>query len=121
MILITGLRPNSVHAQKDSADIYVLRFYGNADRADRWAAAEAEMWNDRAVEIWGMNYPGFGRSTRGPHGRWPARRTSHRGDARDAAERRQGERCERQGRRTEEPTETLDGVTSIGETRQGRL
>jgi uncharacterized protein len=49
--------------QKGGADIYVLRFYGNADRADRWAAAEAEMWNDRAVEIWGMNYPGFGRST----------------------------------------------------------
>src|SRR5213080_1358741 len=49
--------------QQAGADIYVLRFYGNADRADRWAAAEADMWNDRAVEIWGMNYPGFGRST----------------------------------------------------------
>jgi pimeloyl-ACP methyl ester carboxylesterase len=49
--------------QEDGADIYVLRFYGNADRADRWAAAEAEMWNDRSVEIWGMNYPGFGGST----------------------------------------------------------
>ena len=45
------------------ADIFILRFYGNADRADRWAAAEADMWNDRAVEIWGMNYPGFGGST----------------------------------------------------------
>jgi uncharacterized protein len=52
--------------QKGGADIYVLRFYGNADRADRWAAAEAEMWNDRAVEIWGMNYPGFGGSTGPP-------------------------------------------------------
>jgi pimeloyl-ACP methyl ester carboxylesterase len=49
--------------QQGGADIFILRFYGNADRADRWAAAEAEMWNDRAVEIWGMNYPGFGRST----------------------------------------------------------
>jgi pimeloyl-ACP methyl ester carboxylesterase len=38
-------------------------FYGNADRADRWPAIEAEMWKDRAVEIWGMNYPGFGGST----------------------------------------------------------
>jgi hypothetical protein len=45
------------------ADIYVLRFYGNADRAEHWPAAEAEMWNDRAVEIWGMNYPGFGGSS----------------------------------------------------------
>src|SRR5439155_15995420 len=37
--------------------------YGNADRADRWVAGEAEEWNDRAVEVWGMNYPGFGGST----------------------------------------------------------
>ena len=49
--------------QRGRPEIYVLRFYGNADRAERWVAAEAEMWNDRAVEIWGMNYPGFGGST----------------------------------------------------------
>src|SRR6188472_2572459 len=49
--------------QLDRAEIYVLRFYGNADRAERWVAAEAEMWNDRAIEIWGMNYPGFGGSS----------------------------------------------------------
>ncbi len=49
--------------QQGRADIFILRFYGNADRADRWAAAEADMWNDRAIEIWGMNYPGFGGST----------------------------------------------------------
>jgi uncharacterized protein len=48
---------------KGNVDAYVLCFYGNADRAEHWAAAEAEMWNDRAVEIWGMNYPGFGGST----------------------------------------------------------
>jgi alpha-beta hydrolase superfamily lysophospholipase len=45
------------------SQVYVLRFYGNADRADRWVAEEAEMWNNRAVEVWGMNYPGFGGST----------------------------------------------------------
>jgi hypothetical protein len=49
--------------QEGGAEIYVLRFYGNADRADRWVALEAEMWNERAVEVWGMNYPGFGGST----------------------------------------------------------
>jgi pimeloyl-ACP methyl ester carboxylesterase len=49
--------------EQGGADVFILRFCGNADRADRWAAAEAEMWNDRAVEIWGMNYPGFGGST----------------------------------------------------------
>jgi pimeloyl-ACP methyl ester carboxylesterase len=51
-------------AQKSGrADVYVLRFYGNADRAERWVSAEADSWNERAVEIWGMNYPGFGGSS----------------------------------------------------------
>ena len=49
--------------QRNRADVFILRFYGNADRADRWSVVEAEMWNDRAVEIWGMNYSGFGGST----------------------------------------------------------
>jgi pimeloyl-ACP methyl ester carboxylesterase len=49
--------------ERGQAEVYVLRFYGNADRADRWVADEAEMWNNRAVEVWGMNYPGFGGST----------------------------------------------------------
>src|SRR5881392_4006121 len=49
--------------QQGRADVFILRFYDNADRADRWPAMEAEMWKDRAVEIWGMNYPGFGGST----------------------------------------------------------
>ena len=54
----------SQRAQQDGrADIYILRFYGNADRAERWVAAEAEEWDNRALEIWGMNYPGFGGST----------------------------------------------------------
>ena len=44
-------------------ELYVLRFYGNADRAERWVADEAEMMSDRVVEVWGMNYPGFGGST----------------------------------------------------------
>ena len=48
---------------KGRTDLFVLRFYGNADRADRWPMLEAEMWNGRAVEVWGMNYPGFGGST----------------------------------------------------------
>ena len=49
--------------RRGEPELYVLRFYGNADRADRWVAAEAGMWNERAVEVWGMNYPGFGGST----------------------------------------------------------
>src|SRR5262245_5920952 len=50
-------------AEGKGADAYVLRFYGNADRAERWVADEAEMWDQRAIEVWGMNYPGFGGST----------------------------------------------------------
>ena len=49
--------------QNDGPEFYVLRFYGNADRADRWVAAEVEAWNERSVEVWGMNYPGFGGSS----------------------------------------------------------
>src|SRR5436309_8860239 len=49
--------------QEGGADVFLLRCYGNADRADRWVAEEAEMWGGRAVEGWGMNYPGFGGST----------------------------------------------------------
>src|ERR1700746_2435226 len=49
--------------QQVGADLYILRFYGNADRAEHWPAARAEVWNNRAVEIWGVNYPGFGGST----------------------------------------------------------
>src|SRR5262245_582546 len=50
-------------AQEKGADAYLLRFYGNADRAERWVADEAEMWDQRAIEVWGINYPGFGGST----------------------------------------------------------
>ncbi|MFL6583849.1 MAG: alpha/beta hydrolase [Chthoniobacterales bacterium] len=53
--------------QKPGPDAYLLRFYGNADRADRWVALEAQEWDQHAVEVWGVNYPGFGRSS-GPAG-----------------------------------------------------
>ena len=43
-------------------DAYILRFYGNADRADRWVADEVSAL-PIAAEMWGVNYPGFGGST----------------------------------------------------------
>lgn len=55
--------PSRLAREKGQPDFYVLRFYGNADRAERWVADEAEMWGERAVEVWGMNYPGYGGST----------------------------------------------------------
>src|ERR1043166_491606 len=50
-------------ARSGQPTTYVLRFYGNADRVERWVADEAEMFGERAVEVWGVNYPGFGGST----------------------------------------------------------
>ncbi len=43
-------------------EVFVLRFYGNADRADRWVTEEAKAFPG-ACELWGVNYPGFGEST----------------------------------------------------------
>lgn len=42
--------------------VFVLRFYGNADRADLWVAGEARGL-PFAAEMWGVNYPGFGGSS----------------------------------------------------------
>jgi pimeloyl-ACP methyl ester carboxylesterase len=44
-------------------EAYVLRFYGNADRAERWLSGEAAAWPNRALELWGVNYPGYGASS----------------------------------------------------------
>jgi uncharacterized protein len=49
--------------QRNQVEVYVLRFYGNADRAERWVALEVDAFGERAIEIWGMNYPGFGGSS----------------------------------------------------------
>ena len=45
-------------------EFYLLRFYGNADRADPNIGIEASEWSiPHPVEIWGVNYPGYGGST----------------------------------------------------------
>ena len=45
------------------ADLYVLRFYGNADRADPNVGFEIrEQWTRRDTVLWGVNYPGYGGS-----------------------------------------------------------
>src|SRR5205814_9069621 len=49
--------------QQPGAEVYVLCFYGIADRADRWVAPETEERNERAVEVSGVNYPAVGSST----------------------------------------------------------
>jgi pimeloyl-ACP methyl ester carboxylesterase len=40
---------------------FVLFFVGQADRADRYVADLAKVW-DKPIEMWGMNYPGSGGS-----------------------------------------------------------
>ena len=41
---------------------FVLTFPGNADRAERLAYYVAGEWGDRPVEVWAVNYPGYGGS-----------------------------------------------------------
>jgi pimeloyl-ACP methyl ester carboxylesterase len=46
-----------------TADAYALEFTGNATRAEYIVQTVAQRWDDRSVEVWVMNYPGFGAST----------------------------------------------------------
>ena len=41
---------------------YSLEFTGNSTRAEQVASQSAKMWGNRPVEVWVMNYPGFGES-----------------------------------------------------------
>lgn len=40
-----------------------LEFIGNGSRAEHTAAPVAARWGNRAVEVWALNYPGYGRSS----------------------------------------------------------
>jgi len=42
---------------------FVLTFIGNADRAEYAVQRTVEDWADRPVEVWAVNYPGYGGST----------------------------------------------------------
>ena len=54
-------RPHAAPGSK--ADVYVLRFYGNADQADPNVGNEVAGWAERDTVIWGVNYPGYGGSS----------------------------------------------------------
>ena len=43
-------------------EAFALEFVGNASRAEYMAAAAAEEWATRPVEVWAVNYPGYGGS-----------------------------------------------------------
>jgi pimeloyl-ACP methyl ester carboxylesterase len=42
---------------------FLLEFTGNATRAEQITKYIADRWGQRSVEVWVMNYPGFGQST----------------------------------------------------------
>jgi alpha/beta superfamily hydrolase len=42
---------------------YVLQFVGNGSRAESAPVVTAWMWRDHPVEVWTINYPGYGGST----------------------------------------------------------
>jgi hypothetical protein len=45
---------------------FLLEFCGNGTRAEDIAAYLAKRWGDRPIEVWAVNYPGYGGSTGPP-------------------------------------------------------
>ena len=65
---IPGAKPvevwtaRSIGTRSGDPQAYVLEFIGNASRAEWMAEMVAEEWDDRPVEVWAVNYPGYGGS-----------------------------------------------------------
>jgi uncharacterized protein len=49
-------------AKAHEPQAYVLFFWGNGGRVDEWITRVADLWENKPVELWGMNYPGSGGS-----------------------------------------------------------
>ncbi len=60
---LAATKPAAHNVQRNPPNVYVLRFYGNADRADPNVVPEAADWSPGTAEFWGVNYPGYGGST----------------------------------------------------------
>jgi len=61
--VIEVVKARSPRVARDKVKVYVLSFFGNGDRPERWISAQAHLWEDHNVEVWGVNYPGFGSSS----------------------------------------------------------
>lgn len=65
---VPGRQPVEVWAARSAGaaarepQAFVLCFIGNASRAEADALATAEEWERRPVEVWAVNYPGYGGS-----------------------------------------------------------
>jgi uncharacterized protein len=57
------LTARSPAATNRSPEAYVLRFCGNAERAEWNACRFSGGWSDKPIEMWSVNHPGFGGST----------------------------------------------------------
>ncbi len=53
----------SREARAAAPEAFVIEFTGNASRAEYVAWLTAQRWNDQPVEVWAVNYPGYGAST----------------------------------------------------------
>lgn len=49
-------------AKTHEPQAYVLFFWGKGGRVDEWITRSADLWDNKPVELWGMNYPGSGGS-----------------------------------------------------------
>ena len=56
-----GVRAGADGDRRDP-QAFVLFFVGKGARTEAWVSAVADAWRDRPVEVWGVNYPGFGGS-----------------------------------------------------------
>ena len=54
--------PGALSAGGGEPAAYVIEFTGNATRAEQVASYAAHRWGNRGVEVWMVNYPGYGGS-----------------------------------------------------------
>lgn len=57
------LKAKSPGAGTQEPEAFMLCFCGNAGRAEWTASGDAQLWKDKPVEVWTLNYPGYGAST----------------------------------------------------------
>jgi len=62
VVIADGIEVFVARNLPDEPRAFVLRFYGNADLANRWVAEEARLVDGVPLELWGVNYSGYGGS-----------------------------------------------------------
>lgn len=57
-----AMNPTATAPSRAEPEAFVLEFVGNASRAEWMAVVVAQEWAGRPVEVWSVNYPGYGGS-----------------------------------------------------------